>query len=100
MKTQILSVVSGVALALSLSAVQATESVQASEVQATGEADVAAQVETLPQEMLAILGDVNQEEIFLMEDQEMDTSVGTARASFRVSRYNSKSSRCYRHGKR
>jgi hypothetical protein len=39
---------------------------------AKGEADVAAQVETLPQEMLAILGDVNQEEIFLMEDQEMD----------------------------
>jgi len=74
MKTQILSILSGIALAMSLSAAQATESIQA-----TGEADVAAQVETLPQEMLAILGDVSQEDIFLMEEQEMETSVGTRR---------------------
>ena len=77
MKTQILSILSGIALAMSLSAAQATESIQATE--ATGEADVAAQVETLPQEMLAILGDVSQEDIFLMEEQEMETSVGTRR---------------------
>ena len=79
MKTQILSTLTGIALAFSLGVVQATESIQTTEAQLISETDVTAQVEILPPEMLAILGDVNQGELFLMEEQEMDILVGTAR---------------------
>ncbi len=85
MKTQILSILAGIALAISLGAVQAVESIQATEVtgeadiaaQVTGEADVVTQAEALPQEMLSILGDVSEGEIFLMEGQEMEASSGS-----------------------
>ena len=71
MKTQMVSMLSGIALAMSLGSVQATESVQT-----TDETNVATQTEVLPPEMLSILEEINQEEIVLMEAEEMEVSTG------------------------
>jgi hypothetical protein len=78
-KSKILSILSGIALAMNLGLVQAAESDQtADSVQATDEANVATtQAENLPQEMPGILAEITSEEITVMTSQEMETSVGS-----------------------